>query len=334
MASKRFFCIDGHTCGCPVRLVVAGGPLLKGSSMLEKREHFLQEFDWIRTGLMFEPRGHDMMSGSLLYPPHDPANDIAVLYIETSGCLPMCGHGTIGSVTFAIEEGLVTPKTPGELRLETPAGLVLARYHQEGRKVKSVQIVNVPAFLHSENLEVESEQLGTLKVDVSYGGNFYGIVDPQENFPGIQAFKAAELIRLGCELRTKLNEKYAFAHPEDERISGLTHIQFTGDTLTSEAHGRNAVLVGENALDRSPCGTGTSARLAQLYSKGLIKPGDVYINESYIGSQFKGRIEQVTEVAGRTAIIPSIEGWARITGYNNILIDPEDDPYAEGFQVI
>ena len=334
MTSKRFFCIDGHTCGCPVRLVAAGGPLLKGSNMLEKRQHFLDEFDWIRTGLMFQPRGHDMMSGSILYPPHDPANDIAVLYIETSGCLAMCGHGTIGTVTFAIEEGLVTPKTPGEVRLETPAGLVLARYQQEGKKVKSVQIVNVPSFLHSENLEIESDTLGALKVDVSYGGNFYGIIDPQENFPGIQAFSAAELIKLGCELRIKLNEKYSFVHPEDDRINGLSHIQFTDIPLSDEAHGRNAVLVGENALDRSPCGTGTSARLAQLFTKGLIKEGDVYVNESYIGSQFKGRIERVTEVAGKIAIIPSIEGWARITGFNNILIDSEDDPYAEGFQVI
>ena len=334
MASKRFFCIDGHTCGCPVRLVAAGGPLLKGENMLEKRQHFLDEFDWIRTGLMFEPRGHDMMSGSILYPPHDPANDIAVLYIETSGCLAMCGHGTIGTVTFAIEEGLVIPKTPGELRLETPAGLVLARYKQEGKKVKSVQIINVPAFLHSERLEIESDYLGKLTVDVSYGGNFYGIIEPQENFKGIHAFKAAELIKIGCELRTKLNEKYSFVHPEDERINGLSHIQFTCKPVNETAHGRNAVLVGENALDRSPCGTGTSARLAQLYAKGQLKEGDVYVNESYIGSEFKGRIEQITEVADQTAIIPSIEGWARITGYNNILIDPEDDPYAKGFQVI
>lgn len=334
MASKRFFCVDGHTCGCPVRLVAAGGPLLKGENMLEKRQHFMDEFDWIRTGLMFEPRGHDMMSGSILYPPHDPANDIAVLYIETSGCLAMCGHGTIGTVTFAIEEGLVTPKTPGELRLETPAGLVLARYTQEGKKVKSVQIINVPAFLHSEGLEVESDILGKLTVDVSYGGNFYGIIEPQENFPGIHAFKAAELIKIGCELRTKLNQKYSFVHPEDERINGLSHIQFTCKPVNETSDGRNAVLVGENALDRSPCGTGTSARLAQLHAKGLLKEGDTFVNESYIGSQFKGRIERITEVAGKAAIIPSIEGWARITGYNNILIDHDDDPYAEGFQVI
>ena len=334
ITTKRFFCIDGHTGGCPIRLVTGGAPALTGNNMLEKRQHFMESYDWIRTGLMFEPRGHDMMSGSMLYPPHDPANDVAILYIETSGCLAMCGHGTIGTVTMAIEEGLVQPKTPGHLRLETPAGLVIAHYKKEGNKVKSVKLINVPSFLHSEGLEIESDMLGKITMDVSYGGNFYGIIDPQPNFPGISQFKAADLIRIGCELRTKMNEHYPFVHPEDERINGLSHIQFTDVPQSETSDGRNAVLVGNNALDRSPCGTGTSARLAQLFSKGLLKEGETYINESYIGSQFIGTIESVTEVGGKTAIIPSIEGWACITGYNTILIDPEEDPYALGFQVI
>ena len=182
---KTFFCIDAHTCGNPVRVVAGGGPLLQGNGMMERRLHFLKEFDWIRKGLMFEPRGHDMMSGSILYPPVDPENDIGVLYIETSGCLPMCGHGTIGTVTIAIEEGLVTPKVPGKLRLETPAGLVLVEYVQEGKKVKSVKLINIKSFLAAEKLTVECPDLGTLTVDVSYGGNFYAIVDPQENFKGL-----------------------------------------------------------------------------------------------------------------------------------------------------
>lgn len=181
MAHKKFFCIDAHTCGNPVRLVAGGGPLLKGNSMMEKRLHFLAEYDWIRKGLMFEPRGHDMMSGSILYPSHDPQNDTGVLFIETSGCLPMCGHGTIGTITIAIEEGLVIPKQPGQLRIETPAGLVLIEYKQEGKKVKSVKLTNVPAFLYAADLEVECPDLGTIKVDVAYGGNFYAIVDPQAN---------------------------------------------------------------------------------------------------------------------------------------------------------
>lgn len=330
---RTFFCIDAHTCGCPVRLVAGGGPLLNGDSMMERRLHFMKEYDWIRKGLMFEPRGHDMMSGSILYPPCDPANDIGVLYIETSGCLPMCGHGTIGTVTVAIEEGLIEPKIPGKLRLETPAGLVLIDYKQEGRKVKSVKLTNVKSFLYAEALEVECPDLGAIRVDVAYGGNFYGIIDPQENFMDIADFTASQLIHYGKIIRKLLNDKYEFIHPEDSNIFGLSHIQWTGKVIDPKASGRNAVLVGENALDRSPCGTGTSARMAQWYAKGKLKRGDQFIHESYIGSQFTGTIEEETEVAGKPAIVPGVEGWALITGYNHIIIDDED-PYAFGFQVI
>jgi len=301
--------------------------------MMERRLHFMEEYDWIRKGLMFEPRGHDMMSGSILYPPCDPANDIGVLYIETSGCLPMCGHGTIGTVTIAIEEGLVEPKTPGKLRLETPAGLVLIDYRQEGKRVRSVKLTNVKSFLYAEGLAVDCPDLGLIRVDVSFGGNFYGIIDPQENFEDINRFSASQLIHYGKIIRKLLNDKYEFIHPENSHIFGLSHIQWTGSVLDAASSGRNAVLVGENALDRSPCGTGTSARMAQWYAKGKLKKGDQFIHESYIGSKFLGTIEEETTVNGKPAIVPGIEGWALITGYNQIIIDDED-PYAFGFQVI
>lgn len=333
MAHKKFFCIDAHTCGNPVRLVAGGGPLLEGNSMMERRLHFLREYDWIRKGLMFEPRGHDMMSGSILYPPTDPQNDIGVLYIETSGCLPMCGHGTIGTITIAIEEGLVQPKVPGKLRIETPAGLVLIEYKQTGKKVDSVKLTNVPAFLYATNLKVECSGLGTIQVDVAYGGNFYAIVDPQENFPGLEHFTADQLISWSRECRNYLNEHYSFVHPENEHIKGLSHLLWTGKPLKESSTARNAVFYGDKAIDRSPCGTGTSARMAQWYTKGLLKQGDVFVHESIIGSIFNGTIEGTTTVAGKPAIIPGIEGWARITGYNTIIID-DDDPYAHGFQVI
>ncbi len=329
---KTFFCIDAHTCGNPVRLVAGGGPLLIGENMMEKRLHFLKEYDWIRKGLMFEPRGHDMMSGSILYPPHDPENDIALLFIETSGCLPMCGHGTIGTVTIAIEEGLIQPKNLGKLCLETPAGLVKIEYHQEGQKVNSVKLTNIPSFLHSESLEVECPELGTLKVDVAYGGNFYAIVDPQANFSGLENYTAGDLIRWSPVIRQRLNEKYQFVHPEDENINGLSHLLWSGKTISPNAHARNAVFYGDKAIDRSPCGTGTSARMAQWVAKGKLKEGDVFIHESIIGSQFVGRVEALTKCGDYSAIIPSIEGWAKITGYNTIFID-DDDPYAYGFQV-
>ena len=333
MASKKFFCVDAHTCGNPVRLVAGGGPMLTGNSIMEKRLHFLKEFDWIRKGLMFEPRGHDMMSGSILYPPHEAENDVAVLFIETSGCLPMCGHGTIGTITIAIEEGLVIPKKPGVLRMETPAGLVMIEYKQEGKKVKSVKLTNVKSFLAAEALEVECPDLGTLKVDVAYGGNFYAIVDPQENFKGMEHVKADQLISWSRVCRDRLNEKYQFVHPEIEQIKGLSHMMWTGATISPEASARNAVFYGDKAIDRSPCGTGTSARMAQWYAKGKLNKGDEFIHESIIGSQFIGRIEEETTIAGKPAIVPSIEGWAFVTGYNTIIID-DDDPYAHGFQVI
>lgn len=333
MARKTFFCVDAHTCGNPVRVVAGGGPNLVGANMSEKRQHFLKEYDWIRTGLMFEPRGHDMMSGSILFPPTDPANDVGVLFIETSGCLPMCGHGTIGTVTIAVEEGLITPKIPGKLRLETPAGLVLVDYLQEGKKVKWVKLTNVKSYLAAENLTIESKDLGELTFDVAYGGNFYAIVDPQKNFAGVHKNTAGDLIRWSQELRNKINDQYDFVHPENDTICGLSHMLWTGDPIDSSSTARNAVFYGDKAIDRSPCGTGTSARMAQWHAKGQLKLGEEFVHESFIGSKFIGRVEEETQIGDRGAIVPSIQGWAQVTGYNNIIID-DDDPYAHGFQVI
>lgn len=331
-----FQCIDAHTCGNPVRLVVKGGPELEGNNMSEKRQHFLNEYDWIRKGLMFEPRGHDMMSGSILYPPHDAENDFAVLFIETSGCLPMCGHGTIGTITIAIEEGLITPKKAGHIRMEAPAGLVKIEYEIDpGRsKVKSVKLTNVPAYLDKEGITAECPELGELVIDVSYGGNFYAIVDVQKNFKGLEHYTADKLIAWARELRKNINKKYEFVHPEDPTIHECSHILWTGAVLEKTSTARNAVFYGDKAIDRSPCGTGTSARMAQWYTKGKLKKGDVFVHESIIGSKFNGTIEEELTVNGKPAIRPGIEGWAKIYGYNTISIDKDDDPYAYGFQVV
>ena len=329
-----FHCIDAHTCGNPVRVVAVVGPTLEGHTMSEKRQHFLREYDWIRKGLMFEPRGHDMMSGSILYPPHDPQNDVAVLFIETSGCLPMCGHGTIGTITIAIEEGLIQPKTPGIVRMEAPAGLVMIRYKQEAGKVTSVQLTNVPAYLAAEQITADCPDLGELKLDVAYGGNFYAIVDVQEKFKGLEQYSADQLIAWARALRSNINARYTFVHPDDPTIHGCSHVLWTGKTIDPNSTARNAVFYGDKAIDRSPCGTGTSARMAQWYTKGQLKAGDTFIHESIIGSKFNGTIAEETTVAGRPAIRPAIEGWAKIYGYNTISIDPADDPYAHGFQVI
>ncbi len=331
---RVFHCIDAHTCGNPVRLIAAGGPMLNSTSMDQRRLEFLAEHDWIRRALMFEPRGHDMMSGSILYPPSDPANDVGVLFVETSGCLPMCGHGTIGTVTIAVEEGLVVPRTPGRLRLETPAGLVLVEYEASDGKVRSVRLTNVPAFVYAEGVEVDSPDLGTLTADVAYGGNFYAIIDPQEHFAGIEHHTALELIGWSRTIRERLNENHAYAHPLDESIRGLSHVMWTGEPTKPNSDARNAVFYGEKAIDRSPCGTGTSARMAQWVAKGRLGEGDTFIHESIIGSQFVGRVESLTQCGPFDAIVPSIEGWARITGHSQIIVDDKDDPFAHGFSVI
>jgi len=332
MSRTTFSCIDAHTCGNPVRVVTGGGPSLEGSTMNERRLHFMREFDWIRTGLMFEPRGHDMMSGSILYPATNPENDIGLLFIETSGCLPMCGHGTIGTVTVLIEEGLVTPRTPGLLRLEVPAGLVEARYTMDGPHVAGVQIRNVPSFLHSAGLRVECPGFGPITVDVAYGGNFYAIVEPQDGFRDMDQLSVGDMLRISPLLRSALNEAYSFVHPMIPTIRGLSHIQWTGAPKHPDADARNAVFYGERAIDRSPCGTGTSARMAQLAARGKLKVGETFVHESIIGSLFRGRVEAATRVGAYDAIVPSIEGWARITGHNAIIID-DRDPYRHGFQV-
>lgn len=335
MGRSIFTCIDAHTCGNPVRVVKEGGPVLQGVTMSEKRQHFLKEYDWIRKGLMFEPRGHDMMSGSIFYPPSNPKNDFGILFIETSGCLPMCGHGTIGAITIGIEEGLIHPKIPGKVRMETPAGLVQIDYQQTRNKVDWVKLTNVKAYLAASELTVDCEELGELVFDVSYGGNFYAIVDPQQNFSGIQDFSASKLIQYSQEIREKINLKYSntFIHPEDETIRDVSHLLWTGDTISLDATARNAVFYGDKAIDRSPCGTGTSARMAQWHAKGKLKIGDEFIHESYIGSKFIGRVEAETTLSDMKAIVPSIQGWAKIYGHNTISID-DDDPYAFGFQVI
>jgi 4-hydroxyproline epimerase len=336
MSKHRFVCIDAHTCGNPVRVIKEGGPDLIGNTISEKRQHFLEEYDWIRKGLMFEPRGHDMMSGSILYPPHHPENDFAILFIETSGCLPMCGHGTIGTVTIAIEEGLISPKVPGKIRMEAPAGLIEIEYQQTGQKVDWVKLINVKSFLAAEGMTVDCPELGEIYFDVAYGGNYYGIIDMQDNFSGVQDFSASKIIQYSQVIRQRINEKYPnrFVHPENETIREVTHLLWTGTPIDPTSSGRNAVFYGDKAIDRSPCGTGTSARMAQLYAKGKLKVGEDFIHESFIGSKFIGRVEKETTLDGTLAIIPSIKGWAKIYGYNTITIDPEDDPYAFGFQVI
>ncbi len=328
-----FQCIDGHTAGNPVRLIVQGAPALPEGSMSQRRQAFLEYFDWIRTGLMFEPRGHDMMSGGFIYPSNHPDAEIGLLFIETSGCLPMCGHGTIGLITFGLQSGQIVPRQPGRLKVEVPAGLIDIEYTEHDGRVSAVKITNVPSFLAARDIPIEVPGFGPLTVDVSYGGNYYTIIEPQGPYEGLDALGAARIIELSRTIRSIMHDVIEPVHPLDSTIRGIRHVMWVDKPKSDGAHGRNAVFYGERAIDRSPCGTGTSARMAQLHAKGRLKVGSRFVHESYIGSRFTGKVERKTTVGDMPAIVPSIEGTAYVTGFNHIFLD-DSDPFRNGFVVV
>jgi len=329
---STFFCIDGHTAGNPVRLVAGGAPLLRGASMAERRLDFMERFDWIRTSLCFEPRGHDMMSGGFLYPPTRADADCGILFIETSGCLPMCGHGTIGMLTFGLEHGLIRPRVPGELTVEVPAGVLRVSFVAVGSRISAVRIRNVPSYLAARDVAIEVPGLGSLLLDVAYGGNYYAIIEPQGAYSGLDSFGASRLIELSAQVRELVRAQVRPVHPLEPSIKGVSHVLWADRPRGEGAHARNAVFYGERAIDRSPCGTGTSARMAQLAARGRLAPGDAFVHESYIGSRFIGRVEERVQLGDHAAIVPSIEGSAIATGYNIINVD-DADPFWRGFQV-
>jgi 4-hydroxyproline epimerase len=330
MARHTFFCVDAHTCGNPVRMVVGGAPPLPNVSMAERRQIFVRDHDWVRRALMFEPRGHNVMSGSILYPSSRDDCDIGVLFIEVSGCLPMCGHGTIGTVTAAIEQGLVVPREPGKIALETPVGRVAAEYEENGDYVEQVRLFNVASYLHAADATIEVPGLGALTVDLAYGGNYYAIIEPQANWRGLDAMRADDIVRLSPLVREAAQHALSPVHPEDERIRGVSHVMWCDQPKAKGAVARNAVFYGDKAIDRSPCGTGSSARMAQLVAKRRLRVGDTFVHESIIGTLFNCKVEQEARVGDKAAILPSVAGWARVTGHNTIYVD-DRDPLAHGF---
>ena len=332
MARHTFFCVDAHTCGNPVRVVTGGGPVLPNVSMAEKRRIFLGDHDWVRQGLMFEPRGHDVMSGVILYPPSRDDCEIGFLFIEVSGCLPMCGHGTIGTVTAILEEGRVVPRKEGRLAIEVPAGRIEVEFKRDGPRVEEVRLFNVASYLHASDVTLQVPGIGALQVDLAYGGNYYVIIEPQASWGGLDEMSASRIIELSPLVRRAADEQLSPVHPDDDRIRGVSHVMWCDRARSPGAHARNAVFYGERAIDRSPCGTGSSARMAQLAARGRLEVGTEFIHESIIGTQFNCRIESETRVGPFAAINPSVAGWARVIGHNTIFID-DSDPLARGFQL-
>lgn len=330
MAHHEFKCIEGHTAGMPVRLIISGQPELTGATQSDRRLDFIKNHDWVRSGIMCEPRGHGMMSGAMLVPSTRADCDTGVLYLETSGCIPMCGHATIGLVTFGVELGLFKPSKPGVVRLDTPAGVVEAFYTQEGRKVTSVRFHNIPSFVLARGVELEHPELGHIVFDIAYGGNFYPIVEAQKYYRDWADYQPDDLRRMALQLVKKLPEVIDVVHPDNPAIRGAHHTMWCG-TPKAGGDASSVVIATPTIIDRSPCGTGTSARVALRAARGEQKEGDVFAHESLIGSIFKGRVESRTKLkSGLDAIVPSVEGSAYITGHATHFIN-DDEPYAKGF---
>ncbi|MFI1106403.1 MULTISPECIES: proline racemase family protein [Streptomyces] len=322
--------VDSHTEGMPTRVVTGGVGPIPGASMAERRRHAMAHLDGLRRFLVDEPRGHPAMSGAVLQPPTRQDADWGVLYIEVSGFLPMCGHGTIGVATVLVETGMVEVREPETVvRLDTPAGLVEARVAVREGVAEEVTLRNVDSFALRLDAEAEVPGLGTVPYDLAYGGNFYAMVQLDALGLPFDRARKDEILAAGLALMGAINERDRPVHPADPAISGCKHVQFLAPGSTA-AHSRNAMAIHPGWFDRSPCGTGTSARMAQLHARGELPLHTDFVNESFIGTRFTGRLTGTTEVGGLPAVVPEVSGRAWITGTANYLLDPRD-PFPQGF---
>ncbi len=330
--AQRFVAVDSHTEGMPTRVITEGVGTIPGDSMFDKRRHFMQHMDDIRLLLMNEPRGHPAMSGAILQPPTRPDADWGIVYIEVSGCLPMCGHGTIGAATVLVHERLVEVHEPiTTIRLDTPAGLVIATVEVEAGRAKSVTLTNVPSFAVGLGRTVEVPGFGEIEYDMAFGGNFYAII-PTERF-GLEHSRANKQAMLAAALKTMdaINAVDEPVHPANPEIRSVHHIYLEAPGSTAR-HSRHAMAIHPGWFDRSPCGTGTSARMAQLHARGQLPLHTDFINESFIGTHFIGRLIEETTVGDLPAVIPTIKGRAWVTGHAEYVYDPSD-PFPTGFEL-
>ncbi|MDR6224911.1 proline racemase family protein [Desmospora profundinema] len=332
-AQKMFSTVDTHTGGNPTRTVISGLPTLKGETMSEKMMHMKKEYDWVRQVLMYEPRGHDVMSGALMVDPCHPEADIGVIYIETGGYLPMCGHDTIGFCTALIETGMVEAKEPyTTLTLDTPAGLVETDIHVVNGKAKAVTFCNVPSFLY-KSIEIAVEEVGLISCDIAYGGNFYAIIDARKLNLELSPSHADQIIDQAVRIRKAINQSVEVIHPESPYIKGLTHVEFFTDPIHPQADVRNTVIVPPGGIDRSPCGTGTSAKLATLYARKQIGIDEPFVHESIVGTLFQGRVLKETRVGPFPAVVSEITGSAWVMGIHTFFRHSEDE-WKDGFLLI
>ncbi|MDD7928114.1 proline racemase family protein [Microbacterium thalli] len=328
--TRVFHAVDSHTEGMPTRVIVGGVGTLPGATMEERRQRFMAENDGLRQLLMNEPRGHSAMSGAILQPPTRPDADFGVLYIEVSGCLPMCGHGTIGVATVLVETGMVPVVEPvTTIRLDTPAGLVIADVAVSDGHADRVTIRNVPSFAVALGRTVEVPGFGEVGYDLAFGGNFYAIVRLDDLGLPFERARKDDLLAAGLAIMAAVDAADAPVHPVDTTIRGCHHVYLEAPGSTAR-HSRHAMAIHPGWFDRSPCGTGTSARMAQLHARGELPLHTDFVNESYIGTAFTGRLVEETEVAGIPAVVPTITGRAWVTGTAQYMLDPSD-PFPRGF---
>jgi proline racemase len=331
-AQKVFSAVDSHTEGMPTRVITSGVGVLPGATMFDRMRHLVTERDDLRTLLMYEPRGHAAMSGAILQPPARPDADAGVVFIEVSGCLPMCGHGTIGTATVLVETGMVEVTEPVTvIRLDTPAGLVEASVAVDGGRATSVTIRNVPSYLHLRDALVKVPGLGELTVDVAFGGNFYAILPAAAAGLDVRPEQHDGIVQAGLQIMDAVNEQLEFAHPDNPGISECRHVVFTADAGGGQP-ARAAVAIHPGWVDRSPCGTGTSARMAQLAARGQLGIGEDFVHGSLIGTTFTGRLVDTTTVGRFPAVVPTVRGRAWLTAIGHYLLDPED-PFPAGFLI-
>lgn len=328
--NRIFHVVDSHTEGMPTRVVTGGVPPIPGETMAERRLWFRENSDHIRTLLMYEPRGHSAMSGAILQPPTRPNADYGVLFIEVSGLLPMCGHGTMGVATVLVETGMVEVVEPvTTVRLDTPAGLVHAQVAVRDGKAESVTLRNVASFAERSGAAVSVAGLGEVHYDLAFGGNFYAIVHTEDLGLAFERDNKDALLRSGLAIMDAINAADAPVHPERPDIHGCHHVYLAAPGSTA-AVSRHAMAIAPGWFDRSPCGTGTSARMAQLHARGELPLDTDFVNESFIGTRFVGRLVEETTVAGRPAVVPTVTGRAWLTGTAQHFLDP-DDPFPAGF---
>lgn len=330
---KTIITVDAHTMGEPTRVVIGGFPQVRGFNMAEKKIYMQKNLDYLRTALMHEPRGHNDMFGAVILPPTSQEADLGLVFMDSGGYLNMCGHGTIGAVTVAIETGIIEKKEPvTDILLDTPAGEVRVKAEVTENRVKKVSFVNVPSYVVQTNVPMSIPAVGDIEIDIAFGGSFFAIANAKDLGIKIAPDAAKDLIRMGLLIRQLINERVQVKHPLNKYINKIDLVEIYGPSQNPAANSQNAVIFGGGQLDRSPCGTGTCAKMAVLYQKGHLKINQTFVHESIIGTLFEGRVLEETRVGMYPAVVPEIKGQAYITGYQHFVIDPED-PVKFGFHI-